>query len=145
MTFPHSMRRILAAASIVLLGAAACSSDEDPADNEGGDVGSAVDANADDAADGEAAADIDSGDGATQGLDGDYSFGLGKESMPGVFETTFSSDNAKARWDGDTMIIEMDGDVESTTAHINCSAVSSFLLEGDTLEFRYPNGVFECD
>lgn len=142
MTIPHSMRRV-AAATIVLLGAAACSSDEEPADNEGGDVDSAVDIDADNAADDDAAADPDSG--AVPTLDGDYEFGLGKEAMPGVFESTFSSDNAKARWDGDTMIIELDGDVESTTAYINCSAVSSFLLEGDSLEFHYPNGVFECD
>lgn len=145
MTIPRSMRRLLAATTIVLLGAAACSSDEEPADNEGGDVDSAVDVNADNAAGDDAAADADSGGGATPGLDGDYSFGLGKESMPGVFESTFSSDNAKARWDGDTMIIELEGDAESTKAVINCSAVSSFLLEGDSLEFHYPNGVVECD
>ncbi len=62
-----------------------------------------------------------------------------------AIEGALSGDNASVEWEGDTMTITLDGDVENEVKPFqHCRVVGHFLEEGDTLILTYPNGSIDC-
>lgn len=151
----HARAGLMAVAAVLALGTAACGPDSEPPD-----VGPA-----DTTAGAETADGPRTGDGAAGKADrvaveeqtgkpgrtidagqGDYEFGLGRDSINETVESTYSSDNASVTWEGDTMVVAMDGDAESPlAAWTECRVITQFVLEGETVAIEYPNGRLECD
>lgn len=87
----------------------------------------------------------DSAEPAAAEVTGDYVFGLKKEQMIEVIEKSYATDNASATWDGDTMILTMDGDATAdASVAIDCRVVTGMLNEEDFLIIEYPNGRVDC-
>lgn len=150
---------LVAAGAVLVMGAAACSSnsgpqDMGPADTAAGAAtagGPRADSDTDDGADvepgapvvveeqpGEPPRTIDAGE-------GDYEFGLGRDSISETIETTYEDENASVEWEGDTMVVTMDGDADTPmAAWSECRVISSFVLEGDSVAIEFPNGRLEC-
>lgn len=88
----------------------------------------------------------DGGQGAVDAGQGDYVFGLDRDSIAQTVTETFASQNAASAWEGDTLVVTMDGDAEGPLAGWNeCRAVTELVEEGDSVAFAFPNGRIECD
>lgn len=128
---------ITAAATGLVLGLAACSSGSDAGDSAAGEPEGTVRV-VEEPAGGGPATTIDAGE-------GDYVFGLGRESIAETITETFSSNNAEAVWEGDTLVVTMDGDAEGAMAGFTeCRVITEFVEEGDSVAIVYPNGRVEC-
>lgn len=85
-------------------------------------------------------------DGTSPGLDGDYAFGLEREQMLEVVEKTYASRNASATWDGDRLVVTMDGDAEGPLgASSDCRVLTEIVTEDDLVGIEFPNGSFLCE
>lgn len=158
---------LVAAVAVLAMGMAACSSDSGPQDMGPADTaagaatagGPRADSDMDDGAD----SDTDDGAGVEPGApvvveeqpgepprtidagEGDYEFGLGRDSISETIETTYEDENASVEWEGDTMVVTMDGDADAPmAAWTECRVISSFVLEGDSVAIEFPNGRLEC-
>lgn len=128
---------ITAAATSLVLGLAACASGSDAGDSgvEGQEGTLRV---VEEPAGGGPATTIDAGE-------GDYVFGLGRDSIAETVTETFSSNNAEALWEGDTLVVTMDGDAEGAMAGFTeCRVITELVEEGDSVAIVYPNGRVEC-
>ena len=146
---------MMAVAAVLVSGAVACGADSEPrnvgpADTQAG-AGTADGPRTGDGADGqvgrvaveeqadEPGTTIDAGQ-------GDYEFGLGRDSINETIEATYGSDNASVTWEGDTMVVAMDGDAESPlAAWSECRVITRFVLEDESVAIEYPNGRLECN
>lgn len=114
--------------------AAACASG--PADSAGAD--NEVSSGA------EAPADPGSSEPSTG--DGDYAFGTDRDQMATAIEAAFKSDNGKAKWDGDTLVLSIDGDATGTMAGFTqCRVLVQLLTEDDLSVIKFPNGEVLCE
>lgn len=128
---------IAAATTSLAVGLTACSSgpDDDSANaGQEGPVGVVEEV----PGDGGPPTTIDAGE-------GDYSFGLGRDSIARAVAETFSSRNATAGWEGDTLVATMDGNTADPMAGwTECRAVTELVEEGDAVALVFPNGRLEC-
>lgn len=127
---------IAAAATSVALSLAACSSSDDAPTPDGyGDPVNVVEV-------------VPGGGGPPSTIDageGDYVFGLGRDSIAETVADTFSSEHATAEWDGDTLVVTMDGNTEDPMAGwTECRVVTELVEPGDAVAFIFPNGRLEC-
>lgn len=128
---------IAAATTTLVLGLGACGSGSDAADSAAGEPEGTVRV-VEEPADGGPATTIDAGE-------GDYVFGVGRDSIAEAITTTFASSNAEAVWEGDTLVVTMDGDAEGAMAGFTeCRVITEFVEEGDSVAIVYPNGRVEC-
>lgn len=124
---------IVAAATSLALGLAACSADSDP---------DATPARAT-----EAVLEEQPGDTVTTiaATDADPAFDLERDTTVEVVEQTFATDNASAVWEMDTLVVTMDGDAESPTdGFTTCRVLREVVDEGDSVALVFPNGRLEC-
>lgn len=128
---------IAAAVTSLALGLTACSSgsDVDPAPaGQEGPVGVVEEV----PGDGSPPTTIDAGE-------GDYVFGVGRDSIAEAVAETYSSENATAEWEGDTLVVTMDGNTEDPLAGwTECRVVTGLVEEGDAVALIFPNGRLEC-
>lgn len=61
-----------------------------------------------------------------------------------VIEQTLSIQNAKARWDGSDLHVDLDGSVEDITASSPCLALGAFLKDGEDAILSYRDGEVRC-
>lgn len=79
------------------------------------------------------------------GAEGDYAFGTNRDEIARAVSETYSTADATARWEGDTLVVSMDGDVDGALAGwTECRAVTQLVDEGDSVAIVYPNGRLEC-
>lgn len=79
------------------------------------------------------------------GGDGDYAFGTDKDQIATAIESAFSGENGKARWEGDVLILSVDGDAnEEMAGFTQCRVLSHIVLEDDITRIEFPNGSVEC-
>ena len=77
--------------------------------------------------------------------EGDYTMGLGRESIAEAIAETYAGENATTAWEGDTLVVTMDGDAEAPMAGWGeCRVVTQFVEEGDSVALVFPNGRLEC-
>lgn len=146
---------IVAAASLVL-GLAACGAEtETPTRGQEGAVEVVEESGSGES--GGAGADAGAGGGETPavpgaggvesggGAEGDYAFGTNRDEIARAVSETYSTADATARWEGDTLVVSMDGDVDGALAGwTECRAVTQLVDEGDSVAIVYPNGRLEC-
>lgn len=78
-------------------------------------------------------------------LDGDYAFGTDRDQIAQAIETAFSSQSGKARWDGDILILAVDGSASDTMAGFTeCRVLATLLTEEDSSTIEFPDGSVEC-
>jgi hypothetical protein len=76
---------------------------------------------------------------------GDYAFGTDRDQIAASISAAFSSKNGEARWDGDTLVLRIDGDATATIAGVTeCHVLKELLNEGDGSVVEYPNGTLAC-
>lgn len=79
------------------------------------------------------------------GGDGDYAFGTDRDQIAFSIGKAFSTKNGSARWDGDTLVLSVDGDVDDPLAGFTeCRVMKDLLTESDLSAVEYPNGRVEC-
>lgn len=79
------------------------------------------------------------------GGSGEYMSGLDRQAITEVIEKTFSSDNAVASWDGDTLTLKLDAEITGPLSGIaECGALSSMLLPTDSVILEFTNGEVDC-
>jgi|SRR5690606_18917135 len=77
--------------------------------------------------------------------DGEYAFGTDRDQIAASISAAFSSKNGEARWDGDTLVLRIDGDATATIAGVTeCLVLQELLNEGDGSVIEYPNGTLAC-
>lgn len=135
---------IATAAAGLVLGLSACGSDSDgdpgsgAGDSEAAGQEGVVGVVEEDPGDGSPRTTIDAGE-------GDYAFGVGRDSIAEAVAQTYSSQNATAEWEGDTLVVTMDGDTEGPMAGWSeCRVVTELVEEGDAVAFVFPSGRLEC-
>lgn len=78
--------------------------------------------------------------------EGDYAFGTGRDDIATAIEAPYSSRNASATWEGDRLVVSMDGDINDTMAGFSeCRVVTGLLLETDKASIKFPNGTAACE
>lgn len=79
------------------------------------------------------------------GGDGEYAFGTDRGQITIAIDKAFAGQNGKARWEGDVLVLAVDGDATSTVAGFTqCRVLDQILLEGDDSVIEYPNGRVSC-
>lgn len=128
MTFSTTARRIsVVLLSLGLLFTAGCGSD-DAAGNSTDSSTSDSTSNSD-----------------STGGDGDYAFGTDRDQMREAIDTAFSSQGGKSTWDGDTLVLTIDGDADSVMAGFTqCRVLDELLTEDDSAVIAFPNGKVNC-
>lgn len=78
--------------------------------------------------------------------DGEYVFGLERDKMVEVVESTYGARNAKARWEDDRLVVAMEGDaLEDDAGFTDCRVLTQLLNDGDLVTMEYPNGDIDCE
>ena len=81
-----------------------------------------------------------------KGGDGDYAFGTERDDIATAVEAAFSTKNATARWDGDRLVLALDGDIDALMPGFKeCRVLSHILLETDVASIEFPNGSVTCE
>lgn len=79
------------------------------------------------------------------GGDGDYAFGTDRDQIAEAVEGAFSTQNGTARWEGDTLVLSVDGDAGGPIAGFTeCRVLDGLLQEGDAKVVEFPNGRVDC-
>lgn len=60
-------------------------------------------------------------------------------------EKALSGQNAQARWEGSTLVVELDGSIDDVTAGLHCLTPNSLIAADETAVFAYPDGDFDCE
>ena len=67
---------------------------------------------------------------------------------PGVImlaESAFAGFNGAAHWDGDTLVMALDGDVNAEEdAALACGILDAWLEDGESARLEFPNGTLDC-
>lgn len=134
----------VAAGLFLVMAVSGCGADESPSTEEPSVVmgeSIAAETDASDQPVGEGAATEPAGEG-----DGEYVFGLERDNMVEVIESTYESRNAKARWEEDRLVVTMEGDaVEDYAGFTDCRVLTQLLNDGDLVTMEYPNGDIDCE
>lgn len=81
----------------------------------------------------------------TAGGDGDYAFGTDREQILEAIDTAFKSQGGKSSWDGDTLVLRVDGDADGMMAGFTqCRVLDEILTEEDSSVIEFPNGRVDC-
>ncbi len=76
---------------------------------------------------------------------GDYAFGTDRDQMGEAIERAFATQDGKVRWDGDLLILSVDGDADEAMAGFTeCRVLASLLKEDDQTAIKFPNGQVDC-
>lgn len=89
----------------------------------------------------------DPDDAAETGDDGEdeYAFGTDRDEIAYSIEQAFTTQNGKARWEGDTLVLAIDGDAGGTLAGFTeCRVLLELLKEDDASVIEFPNGQVAC-
>ena len=81
------------------------------------------------------------------GGDGDdeYAFGTDRDEIAYSIEQAFITQNGKARWEGDTLVLAIDGDAGAAIAGFTeCRVLLELLKEDDASVIEFPNGQVAC-
>lgn len=77
--------------------------------------------------------------------DGKYAFGTDRDQIAAAIEGGFKSSNGKARWEGDTLVLAVDGSINSMMpGYTECRVLSELLEPEDLSEIEYPDGRIAC-
>lgn len=77
--------------------------------------------------------------------DGEYAFGTDRDEIAYSIEQAFITQNGKARWEGDTLVLAIDGDADGAIAGFTeCRVLLELLQEDDASIIEYPNGQVAC-
>ncbi|GAA3212917.1 hypothetical protein [Microbacterium terregens] len=78
--------------------------------------------------------------------DGDgYAFGTSRDQLATALDRAFSTENGKARWEGDTLVLAVDGDAsEMMAGFTQCRVLLSLLQADDVSVIEFPNGQVAC-
>lgn len=72
-----------------------------------------------------------------------YAFGVDREQLAEAVGKAFK--DASATWQGDTLVLSVDGDATSNMAGFGeCRVLAELLKEGDLSEIEFPNGRVDC-
>lgn len=75
----------------------------------------------------------------------EYAFGADRGVLATAVEAAFKTRNGSARWEGDTLILAVDGDASATMAGFaECRVLMHVLLEDDVSVIEFPNGQVAC-
>ena len=76
---------------------------------------------------------------------GEYAFGVDRDEIATSIEAAFANKNGDARWEGDTLVLRLDGDAATPMAGFTeCRVLLELLLEDDVSVIEYPNGQVAC-
>lgn len=129
---------IVAATTSLVVGLSACGGDSDADDPAAGGQEGAVGVVEKRPGDGGPPTTIDAGQGG-------YRFGVDRESIASAIQTTYESDNAEVTWEGDTLVLAMDGDASAPSAGFQeCRVITQMINDSDEAAIEYPNGRIEC-
>lgn len=78
-----------------------------------------------------------------EATDTEFSFGTRSE-LAKVSEGQFNEENAKARWDGDTSHVSLDGEKDAPLNGKYCRIFKSMLGEADGIVREFPDGTIPC-
>lgn len=121
---------LVAAVAAFLLLTTACAADTD-AGSDGADVQDPADSAPAPAPDAEG--------------DGDYAFGSDRDQIAFAIEKAFSTKNATAAWEGETLVLSLDGDADEMMAGFTeCRVLADLLTDDDLSAVVFPNGRVEC-
>ena len=77
---------------------------------------------------------------------GDYAFGAERGQMAEAIERTYKSNDASATWEGNTMVVSIDGDATEVVGVTSlCRILTMLLNEDDLVALEYPNGRIDCE
>lgn len=62
-----------------------------------------------------------------------------------AIEAALSGQNATARWEGSTIVIEVDGSIDDPTAGLHCSAAHAVIADDEKAVMAYADGDFDCE
>lgn len=131
----------LLAAAALTVSLSACAS-ETPAPDDIPGIGSEAPAEAETDAAGDAGTGADTD---AAGGDGEYAFGTDRDQIAQAIEQAFGSQGGSAAWEGDTLVLTVDGDADSTMAGFSqCMVLAEILNEGDIPVVEFPNGRINC-
>lgn len=75
----------------------------------------------------------------------EYAFGADRGVLATAVEAAFKTRNGSARWEGDTLVLAVDGDASATMAGFaECRVLMHVLLEDDVSVIEFPNGQVAC-
>ena len=78
--------------------------------------------------------------------DGDYAFGSDRDQVATAIESAFESQNGKVKWDGDTLVLSVDGDATKAMAGFQqCRVLGHLINEEDLSVIKFPNGEVSCE
>lgn len=136
MRLARSRAGLVVAAASLALGLTACASESDATGAVPAVAGSA------------SAVPVDSTPDAASGVDAgeaDYAFGTGRDTIAQAIEAAYSTTGGQAGWEGDTLVLGVDGDAtEAMAGFSQCRVVTQMLNEGDAAAIEFPNGRVEC-
>ena len=79
------------------------------------------------------------------GGDGEYAFGTNREQMAQAIETAFKNQNGKARWEGDTLTLSIDGSMTDVMPGFSeCMVLDQLLEPEDITIIEFPDGQVAC-
>ena len=77
---------------------------------------------------------------------GDNAVDVDRDTMVKAITAAFASDGGSARWDGDTLVLSVDGDADDPMAGFTqCRVLSELLAADDASAVEFPNGRIDCD
>lgn len=76
---------------------------------------------------------------------GSYAFGTDRDQLAEAVERAFSTQNGTAWWEGDTLVLSVDGDAGGPIAGFTeCRVLDGLLQKGDAKAVEFPNGRVDC-
>lgn len=76
---------------------------------------------------------------------GDYAFGTDRDQIAEAVERAFSTQSGTARWEGDTLVLSLDGEVQGPSAGFTeCRVLDGLLQEGDGKVVEFADGRVDC-
>ena len=145
----RGLRRFGALAGVTLLGAAlsvglsACAA-ESP-DAASAEAESAVE-EAESLSEAEATPSEGGADGADNGADDNgRAFDSEDDAVITAIEAALSGKNPDARWEGDRLVVHLDGSAEDPTAWLGCTAALALIAADEAASFVFSDGELKCE
>lgn len=89
--------------------------------------------------------DADSQDVSSDNQGSDNAYGSTRDEIAFAVSKAFENDNGKATWEGDTLVLALDGDAEAMMAGFTqCRVLNEILGEDDASVVAFPNGRVDC-
>lgn len=77
--------------------------------------------------------------------DDEYAFGTDQDQIAQAIEEAFASQNGKTRWDGDTLVLSLEGDASGPIAGFTeCRVLAELLKAEDKSVIEFSDGQVDC-